>query len=74
VTDPVEGFGKVEENHQNVESLFYAVTYLIYGFQKVSANRFHQDEALLFGGDNIIAVEMVHHDVSNHTFHQLSWY
>jgi len=27
---------------------------------------------VLFGGDDIIAVEMVYHDVSNHTFHKLA--
>ena len=70
--DSVEGFGEVEEDHQNVESLIHAVTNLVHGFQKVSDNGFLQDESVLFGGDDIIAVEMVHHDVSNHTFHQLT--
>ncbi len=85
MTYSVEGFGEVEENYQNVESLVYTVTYLVHGFQKVSENlvqgfqkvsenRFLQDEAVLFGGDDVIAVEMVHHDVSNHTFHQLTRY
>ena len=45
---------------------------MVHGLQEISDNRFLQNEAVLFGADDIIAVEMVHHDVSNHTFHQLT--